>query len=50
MIRYSSPLLPSPLGWDGNGKGSGRTEYLIIGFPVVPASPKGGGRRELEVG
>lgn len=50
MSRYSFPALPSPLGWDGNGKGSERTGYLIIGFPVVPASPKGGGLRELEMG
>lgn len=50
MSRYSFPVLPSPLGWGGNGKGNERTGYLVIGFPVVPASPKGKGRREQEVG
>lgn len=50
MSQYSFPLLPVPLGWDGNGKGSERTGCLVIGFPVVPASPKGGERREQEVG
>lgn len=50
MSRYSFPALPSPLGWDGNGKGNERTGYLVTGFPVVPATPKGEARRGLEVG
>lgn len=50
MNIFQFPLHPSPLGWDGNGKVSGRTGYLAIGCPIVPASPKGVWRREQEVG
>lgn len=50
MSRYGFPPLPLHLGWDGNGKGCERTRDLAFGLPVVPASPKGGELRELEVG
>lgn len=50
MTRYRFPPFPLPLGWDGDGKGVRLVGHQVSGFPVVPASPKGGERRELEVG